>query len=204
MEKKQHIVHILLLLLTGFGLLLLSGCATTRNLDPAVEKHYDANYDFSDKKRIVDDLTQSLLTTGPVSANKPILIVYRVANETAEHINTDGITDDIRLALIQSGRYRFINEAQRKNILKEGAYQNDGHVDPAQRFAQGRQLGANYILSGALRSIEKKQQRQIRLTKKKMVYYSLNLELTDLVTGEISWADKVELARESSRPIIGW
>ena len=72
------------------------------------------------------------------------------------------------------------------------------------QISQGKQLGADYILSGALRSIEKTQQKQIRLTKKKLVYYSLNLELTDLTTGEITWADKVELAREASRPIIGW
>jgi PBP1b-binding outer membrane lipoprotein LpoB len=32
----------------------------------------------------------------------------------------------------------------------------------------------------------------------------MNLEITDLETGEISWADNVEIARESSKPIIGW
>ncbi len=185
--------------------LLAGGCATTRTLDPNTEVHYDANYDFSDKKKIVDKLTESLLSINTLSGDRrPVIIVYPIANETSEHIDTSGISDDIRLALIRSGKFRFLNEAQRANILREGAYQSRGHVDPAQRFAQGRQTGADYILSGALRSIEKKQPKQIRLTKKKMVYYSLNLELTDLTTGEIVWADKVELAREASRPIIGW
>lgn len=190
----------------GLSAVMLTSCATTRSVDPQSDVHYDASYDFSDKNRIVNDLTKSLLSVNqfPPSASKPILIVYDLYNETSEHINTSGITDDIRLELIRSGKYRFINEAQRKNVLKEGAYQSAGHVDPAMRFAQGKQLGANYILSGALRSIEKKEQRQIRLTKKKMIYYSLNMEMTDLTTGEIAWADKVELARESSRPIIGW
>lgn len=197
---------LLAMALSAALLIGLAGCATTRTLDPAVEKHYDANYDFSDKKKIVDTLTQSLLSVQqiPPSGNKPILIVYPIANETSEHISTAGITDDIRLELIRSGKYRFINEAQRSNIQKELAYQSADYVDPSMRAIQGRQLGADYILSGALRSIEKKQQPQIRLTKKKMVYYSLNLELTDLTTGEIAWADKVELARESSKPIIGW
>ena len=185
--------------------LLAGGCATTRTLDPNEEVHYDASYDFSDKKKIVDKLTQSLLSINTLSGDRrPVLIVYPIANETSEHIDTSGISDDIRMALIRSGKFRFINEAQRANILREGAYQAKGFVDPAQRFAQGRQTGADYILSGALRSIEKKQQKQIRLMKKKMIYYSLNLELTDLTSGEIVWADKVELAREASRPIIGW
>jgi len=32
----------------------------------------------------------------------------------------------------------------------------------------------------------------------------MNLEVTDLETSEIVWADNVEIARESSKPIIGW
>ncbi len=190
---------------TSVVTLTLAGCATTRTLDPNQETHYDANYDFSDKKAIVDKLTSSLLSINTLSPEKkPIILIYPIANETSEHISTSGITDDIRLALIRSGKFRFINEAQRANIQREARYQSKGYVDPAQRFQQGKQLGADYILSGALRSIEKKQQKQIRLTKKKMVYYSLNLELTNPTTGEIAWADKVELAREASRPIIGW
>ena len=74
----------------------------------------------------------------------------------------------------------------------------------AARIAQGRQLGADFILAGTLRSIVKKPPASIRLIKRKMVYYSLNLELTDTETGAIAWADKVELAREQSQPIIGW
>ncbi len=184
----------------------LSSCATTRSIDPDNDVHYDANYDFSDKKEIVDTLTSSLLAAPQVNTEgaKPIIVVYGIANETSEHINTGGVTDDIRLALIRSGEYRFINREQRKNLLEEADYQYAGFVPPEQRINEGRQLGANYILSGTLRSIEKKQPRQIRLSKRELIYYSMNLEMTNLETGEITWADNVEIARESSRPIIGW
>ena len=74
----------------------------------------------------------------------------------------------------------------------------------SQRIVQGRQLGADFILTGTLRSIVKRPPKSIRLVSKKLVYYSLNLELTDTESGAIAWADKVELAREQSRPIIGW
>jgi len=187
---------------------LLSGCAaTTRTLDPATEQHYDASYDFSDKKQIVRTLTDSLLSSPNVSTEattKPVVIVYGVDNETSEHINTDGITDDIRLSLIKSGEYRFLNRKQRTNLQQEADFQYAGYVPPEQRVIEGRQLGANYILSGTLRSIKKKQPKNWRLTKKEIIYYSMNLELTDLQSGEISWADNVEIAREASRPIIGW
>lgn len=186
---------------------MLGGCvATTRSLDPETEKHYDASYDFSDKKQIVDALTGSLLSSPNILTenSKPIIVIYGVDNETSEHISTSGITDDIRLALIKSGEYRFINRKQRGTLLEETDYQYAGFVPPEERVNEGRQLGADFILSGTLRSIEKKQAKQWRLSKRELVYYSMNLELTDLETGEISWADNVEIARESSRPVIGW
>jgi len=190
------------------GAVLVTGCAaTTRTINPDEDTiHYDANYDFSDKKEIVAALTDSLMTTPAVSreGGKPIIVTYGIANETAEHINTGGISDDIRLSLMKAGEYRFVNRKQRDNTLAEADFQHAGFVPPEQRITEGRQLGANYILAGTLRSIEKKQPRQWRLNKRKLVYYSLNLELTDIQTGEISWADNVEIARESKQPIIGW
>jgi len=187
---------------------LTAGCAaTTRTINPDEDTiHYDANYDFSDKKEIVAALTDSLINTPNVSreSGKPIIVTYGIANETAEHINTGGISDDIRLSLIKAGEYRFVNRKQRDNTLAEADFQHAGFVPPEQRITEGRQLGANYILAGTLRSIEKKQPRQWRLNKRKLVYYSLNLEMTNIQTGEISWADNVEIARESKQPIIGW
>jgi len=188
--------------------ILATGCAaTTRSIDPNEQTiHYDANYDFSDKKEIVNKLTDSLLNTTLLSreVSKPIIVTYGISNETSEHINTGGISDDIRLKLIQAGEYRFVNRKQRDNALAEADFQYAGFVPPEQRITEGRQLGANYILAGTLRSIEKEQPRQWRLNERKLVYYSMNLELTNIETGEISWADNVEIAREASKPIIRW
>jgi uncharacterized protein (TIGR02722 family) len=195
-----------LIFLTCAALLIMTGCmASTRNLNPEADIHYDASYDFSDKNKIVDRLVTPLLAAPvfPVQ-DKPIMIVYPVVNETSEHISTGGITDEIRMKLVQSGKFRFINESQRDNIQKETAYQSQGYVDPAKRVEQGRQLGADYILSGTLRSIKKEQPKQMRLFKKERIYYSLNLSITDLKTGEIVYSDQAELAREASQPIIGW
>jgi uncharacterized protein (TIGR02722 family) len=203
----MHKIYIrFLVIMSCSALLIMTGCmASTKNLNPEEETHYDASYDFSDKAKIVDRLVTPLLSAPvfPVQ-EKPIMIVYPVVNETSEHISTGGITDDIRMKLVQSGRFRFVNESQRENIQKETNYQSQGYVDPAMRIEQGRQLGADYILGGTLRSIKKEQPKQWRLFKKERIYYSLDLSITDLKTGEIVYADQAELAREASKPIIGW
>ena len=186
---------------------LLTGCsATTRTVSPEESLTYDANYTFTDKKKIVHDLVESLNTRSPLGAatDRPIIIVYGIANRTSEHIDTSGITDEIRKEILSTGKARFVNKTQRENILLETDYQMSGAVAPETRIALARQIGAKYMLTGTLRSIEKSEPRQIRLKKKSYIYYSLNLELTSIESSLIEWADSVELVREASKPIIGW
>jgi len=187
--------------------LLLSGCTvTTREVGSDEKVIYDEGYHFSDKKAIVDDMVKSLLSKYPLlrATDRPVLIVYGIANRTSEHISTSAMTDDMRQALLNSGRVRFVNKIQRDNIEKETSYQYGGNVAAETRIQKARQVGAQYMLTGTLRSIEKNQPRQFRLKKKTLMYYSLNMELTDIQTGLIEWADSTEVIREASKPFIGW
>lgn len=188
-------------------LFVMAGCsATTRDISPDETIHYDEGYDFSDKKAIVNDLVESLVNKRPLVArdDRPVIIVYGVANRTSEHIETSAITDDIRQAILQSGKARFVNKVQRDNIQSESDYQYGGNVSAETRIQRARQVGAEYMLTGTLRSITKKEPKQVRLKKKTLQYYSLTLELTDLQTGLIEWTDSTEIVRESSKPFIGW
>ena len=195
------------LVFAAIVLFMMTGCsATTRDISPDEAIHYDEGYDFSDKNAIVSDLVASLVNKPPLVAryDRPVIIVYGVANRTSEHIETSGITDDIRQEILQSGKARFVNKVQRDNIQSESDYQYGGNVSAETRLQRARQVGAEYMLSGTLRSIKKKQPKQFRLTKKTLQYYSLTLELTDLQTGLIEWTDSTEIVRESSTPFIGW
>jgi len=197
-------------LFTWVGLLLLillAGCSvTTREVGSDEKVIYDEGYHFSDKKAIVNDMVESLLSKHPLlrATDRPVLIVYGIANRTSEHISTSAMTDDMRQALLNSGRVRFVNKTQRSNIEQETSYQYGGSVAVETRIQKARQVGAQYMLTGTLRSIEKNQPRQFRLKKKTLMYYSLNMELTDIQTGLIEWADSTEVIREASKPFIGW
>lgn len=186
---------------------MAAGCSvTTREVGSDEKVIYDEGYHFSDKKAIVADMTESLLSKYPLNrtTDRPVLIVYGIANRTTEHISTSAMTDDIRQELIESGRVRFVNKVQRDNINEETSYQYGGNVAAETRIRRARQIGAKYMLTGTLRSIEKEQPKQFRLKKKVMQYYSLNMELTDLESGIIEWADSTEVIREASKPFIGW
>ncbi len=189
------------------AIVIMAGCtATTREISVDEVQPYDETYDVSAKKKIVDELVTSLTNKSPLAArnDRPVVVIYNVANKTSEHISTDGITDDIRQEVLQSGKARFVGKTQRESIEKETSYQYGGNVSPETRIARARQVGAEYMLTGTLRDIRKKEPKQVRLKRKVLQYYSLTLELTNLETGLIDWADSVEIVRESSQPFIGW
>jgi len=187
--------------------LSLAGCrATTRDISPEDSVHYDETYGFSDKKLIVEELVTSLANKPPLCCRegRPVIVVYDVANRTSQHIDTSGITDNIRQEILATGKARFVNKTQRQSIQKELGYQYGGNVSPETRIKRSRQVGAEYMLTGTLRSIKKKQPKQMRLKRRTLQYYSLTLELTDLETGLIEWTDSVEIVREAAKPFIGW
>jgi len=205
MTKFAQKIFVLLSLLSFFAI-SASCTVSTRTVSPEEELTYDETYTFADKKKIVNALVESLKTRPPLggATDRPIIIVYGIANRTSEHISTSGITDEIRMKILQTGKARFVNKEQRENIINETDYQQGGRVANETKIKLARQLGAKYMLTGTLRSIEKEEGRQVRLTKKSYIYYSLNLELTDIETSLIEWADSVELVREASKPFIGW
>lgn len=200
-RKKWRPTCVLLSLATFF----LGGCAFVRTQKVEKPRHYDAYYGYSDLHSLRDDLVHSLLNNPPLNSvsEPPVAIVYGIENCTEEHIDTKAVTDAIRAGLHKSGRVRFVNESRRADIEKELSYQK-GKVTPETQRRVGIQLGAQYLLTGRLVSIDKEQLPQVRFNKRNLVYYKLTMELTDLETSLIAWTDEAEIAKEQGRPLIGW
>lgn len=196
-----------LVLLLGV-IVVTGGCfrATVKEKDVEKRIHYDEQYDYTDLHDYTVKLADSLLDSDPIRRAKepPILIVYGIDNHTNEHIDMKAITDAIRKELVSRGKVKFVNIERRSDIDIEGDYMYSGRVDPAKRIQLGKQVGAEYMLTGTMYSITKKQPRQVRLKKKTLQWYKLTLELTNIETSLIEWTDEVEIAREISKPFIGW
>ncbi len=58
---------------------------------------------------------------------------------------------------------------------------------------KGKQIGADWLVSGHISSIRQP------VGKDEIVYYKTTLEVTDLETSEILWADEVELKKAFKR-----
>ena len=109
---------------------------------------------------------------------------------TDEHIDTKSISDKIRTTLLKSGEVQFSAGEIRREIIEELEFQRgSGYVDPTTQKRMGKQVGADFLLTGEISSIKKQR------SGTKDVYFKITLNLVDLETALISWADEKEIRK---------
>ena len=193
------------LLLLGCALAALGpGCSgpVTRYGDARATETVNADFGSTDLQLIADKMVASLVASNrlqpdPADPGKPPLIsVTRLRNETSEHIDTKSITDKIRTALIKSGKVRFSALDMQADLVNQ--YKLQGTLaDSATAKTAGKQAGSKFILGGDISSIVK------QTGKVKDVYYKITLQLTDVESAVIEWADEVEIRKDSVRRLFG-
>ena len=181
--------------------LTFSSCATKkvytkgRYISPEEVKLLSDKFVESDLQLISDQLSQSLLASDVLSSQKrkPAIIISLFTNGTDEHIDILSLTNKIRTELFKSGHFTFLNERLRKELAKEYEYAAAGYVDPETAKMKGKQIGADWLISGHISSIKQP------VGRKEIVYYKTTLEVTNLETSEILWTDEVEIKKAYTR-----
>lgn len=160
----------------------------------------DDQFNESDMRRIAETMVQSLSESRVISSVRrpPVVLVTLVRNKTAEHIDMKSMTDKIRTSLIKSGKFRFTEKEVREEIAGELDYQGEsGYVDSTTARKKGKQIGAEYFLTGEITS------RIQEVGKKKYIYYKANFNLVNIDTGIIDWSDEKELRKFYQKRSVG-
>jgi uncharacterized protein (TIGR02722 family) len=154
----------------------------------------------SDLKIIAERLAESLLADKALvtQTRAPVMLMSLITNSTDEHIDMKSLSDKIRTILFKSGKMQFINESLRPTIKEEIEYEEGDFVDPRSAKRRGRQVGADYLISGNIAAIKQPVGRQ------EIVYYKATLEMTNLTTNIIAWTDEVEIRKHFRKKFTGY
>jgi len=184
--------------------LLSIGCAGPRAFTkgtyeaPNTIALLDDRFNENDMQLIAKKMVNSLVESAPVqSSDSPAVMVGKMRNRTTEHIDLGSLSDKIRTSLIQSGKFRFVDNQNRKDIAREYEYQRSGYVDPNQANHPGQQTAADFVLTGTLTSNIQE------VGKEKLVYYKATFQLTNLASAEIVWTDEKEIRKAYKKRSIG-
>ena len=163
--------------------------------DPRKVETLTINFSSTDlqiiSQAMVDSLLQSVITNND---NKPIIVIEEVKNKTAEYIDTSIITDSIRAKLSNSGLVQFgVNIDELDGQISEIDRQQNEYYDENLSVEKGKLAGADYRLAGSLVSIDKVKKKLFKTKKDK--FYKLSLQLWNIKTGVMVWADEKDIRK---------
>lgn len=154
----------------------------------------------TDSRLVSEEMIKDLLGARwlPVYESKhnnarPVVVVGTVTNKSHEHINSETFIKDIEKAIINNGSVRLVQAGEKRQELRtEREEQNQGYVSPETAKKWGLELGADFMLQGTINSIVDSYK------KDKVVYYQIDLQLTNLETNEVVWMGDKKIKKQVS------
>jgi uncharacterized protein (TIGR02722 family) len=143
-------------------------------------------------EQLTDDVLKAVWLTNFMQAKagqKPVVICGFVDNKSHEHIEAETFIKDLEQAFIKTQKVRLVQAGKKREALRaeRADQQTNASVSTMKKF--GLEVGADYILQGSVNSIVDAHKR------KKVVYYQVNLELTDMQTNEVVWIGDKKIAK---------
>jgi penicillin-binding protein activator len=183
------------------ALVAVSACATkVERLDESKAVDLSGAWNDTDSRlvsqeMITDSLSRPWLQEfrGRAGQNRPAVIVGEVRNMSHEHINTQTFTLEMERALINSGKVDFVaTKAERQGIRDERKDQ-DLNAREDTRNAMGKELGADFILTGSINTIvDPNGDTQV-------LFYQVNMTLISLADNRKVWVGQKDIRKLVTR-----
>ncbi len=180
--------RILVLAIAAVGLLTTTSCARkVVRVDTTEQIDLSGRWNDTDARLSAEALSSQVLlgdwlTTHMIDKKKkPVVIVGLVRNKSHEHIDAELFTKEMEKALVKSQRARVVQGGEMRNELR--AERADQQTNAANSTIKkfGLETGADYMLQGSINSVVD------AVKRKKVVYYQVDLELTNIETNEKVW-----------------
>ena len=185
--------------------MLVSGCASTPSVREVTldRAPITSKLEPQDVRRTVEKMVESLVAAPgvreAVGGDRPVLDIEPLKNRTAQHVDMVSVTDSMRMQLLRSGLFRFVDKSTSGTDIEFMDTQaNLGLTDTKKAIKAGQQSAAQMYLTGALSEIKTQVGRTVDQ------YYKFSMVLKDLRSGELVWADEQEIRKESVKPRVGF
>jgi len=186
-------------------LFLLSSCETTKvkRVESGKQKELSGYWNAVDVKIVCETLVNDCLSSPRVNQEirargnkKPVVIVGKFKNASDEHIDTEIITSIMENAIFNSGKLDFVAGGDtRADLRAEKQDQQGGNTSEATTAALGKEIGADFMMTGSVRTIvDREGNRSVRT-------YFVTAELTNIETNARLWmGQNNSITKEVTRP----
>jgi hypothetical protein len=125
------------------------------------------------------------------AAEPPIVSLFPINNETSEHVRDqlDALLSKMETKLINSGLVNVVDHARQNELIEEVKRQQGGAFDEAHSADVGRQLGAQFFLTGKVYDSAE------RTGDERRVQYFLFMKIVEVETALVKWQNEANLTK---------
>jgi penicillin-binding protein activator len=181
--------------------LALGGCATkVERIDAGEVRDLSGRWNDTDSRLVSEEMIADMLSRpwlaghgSRAGSSRPAVIVGEVRNLSHEHINVNTFIRDIERELINAGRVSFVASGAEREAIREERADQDLHAREDTRKAMGREIGADYLLTGTINTILDVEGRT------QVTYYQVDLALTSLADNTRVWVGQKKIKKVVQR-----
>lgn len=169
----------------------VNGCGKSvevARVDSGKEIALTDKWNDEDSRLVAEEMINDMLSYPWISqfnqrfpSKEPLVTVQRVRNKSHEHIAVDTFVNDIKRAVIRSGKAGFIATLEERQDTRAELADQDMNASADTRMEMGEEDGANFALSGTINSIVD------QLDGQRVTYYQVDLKLINLQTAREVW-----------------
>ena len=181
------------------------GCSPSiKRVETNLVKDVGGGWNDTDAQMVAAEMINDCLNAGWYNktllklGKEPVVIVGTVSNNSMEHINTDVFVEEIQRAQINSGKVEFVASKSERGEVRTERLEQDEFASEETRKAFGKEIGADFMLSGTLNSVVDKS------GKKALVFYQVNMKLINLETNQIVWNGQKQIKKYVKRSKVAW
>ena len=183
------------------ALAALSACSTkVERLDNSKPVDLSGGWNDTDSRAVSQEMIQDSLSRpwlqefrGRPGQARPAVIVGEVRNLSHEHINTNTFTLDLERALINSGKVDFVATKQERGGIRDERKDQDLNARQDTRNAMGKELGADFMLTGTINTIVDPNGSE------QLLFYQVNMTLISLSDNRKVWVGQKDIRKLVTR-----
>ena len=191
MNFQQTSKSILATVLVLGTVVFVNGCGKNvevARVDSGKEIALTDKWNDEDSRLVAEEMINDMLSYSWISqfnqrfpGKEPLVTVQRGRNKSHEHIAVDTFVNDIKRAVIRSGKAGFIATLEERQDTRAELADQDMNASADTRMEMGEEDGANFALSGTINSIVD------QLDGQRVTYYQVDLKLINLQTAREVW-----------------
>ena len=180
-----------------FAAILFMQCASREvtRINESSQVDLSGRWNDTDSRLVSQEMINDALArnwiTDFIEANgkKPVIIIGLIKNKTHEIISTDTFIKDMEREFINSGKVSIVQAGEERDMLREerADQQEYAAAETVKRWRQEK--GADFMLQGVVNSIVDSN------SSEKVVFYQVDLELTNLETNEKVWLGQKKIKK---------